>query len=94
MHAIEVRDLTKTFGGKRALDEVSMTVRQGDVYGLLGPNGAGKTTTMRILLGLIPPDEGKVAILGKDVSAWGNDLKNASSLFHVGRPKSSLPATM
>ena len=47
--------LTKHYGERLAVDEVSLTVRRGEVYGFLGPNGAGKTTTLRMLLGLIPP---------------------------------------
>jgi ABC-2 type transport system ATP-binding protein len=62
---IEIAGLTKTYGGLTAVDGVSLTVHKGEVYGFLGPNGAGKTTTLRVLLGLIAPTSGRVAVLGQ-----------------------------
>src|ERR1044071_4433779 len=64
--AISVRDLVKTFGRTRALDRLDLSVESGEVHGFLGPNGAGKTTTIRVLLGLLRPDAGKVKLLGGD----------------------------
>jgi ABC-type multidrug transport system ATPase subunit len=61
---VEVRDLTKKYGQLAAVDGVSLTVHRGEVFGFLGPNGAGKTTTLRMLLGLIRPTSGEVAVLG------------------------------
>ena len=57
--AIEARGLVKQFEGTRAVDGVDISVPQGAIYGILGPNGAGKTTTLRMLLGIIDPDEGR-----------------------------------
>ncbi|HWJ67598.1 MAG TPA: ABC transporter ATP-binding protein [Nocardioides sp.] len=65
---IEVRNLVKTFGIFRALDGLDLTVQQGEVHGFLGPNGAGKSTTIRVLLGLLRADSGRVRLLGGD--AW------------------------
>jgi ABC-2 type transport system ATP-binding protein len=64
--ALELRDVVKTFGRTRALDGLDLTVRQGEVHGFLGPNGAGKSTTIRVLLGLLKPDAGRVELLGGD----------------------------
>ena len=64
---IEARDLTKVFGAATAVDHVSFTVRQGEIFGFLGPNGAGKTTTTRMLTGVIPPDGGTAHVLGYDI---------------------------
>ncbi|MDQ0424829.1 MULTISPECIES: ABC transporter ATP-binding protein [Cellulomonas] len=64
--AIAVRGLVKTFGRRRALDGLDLTVRTGEVHGFLGPNGAGKSTTVRVLLGLLRADAGDVALLGGD----------------------------
>lgn len=64
--AIEARGLVKRFDGFTAVDGVDLTVPQGAVYGILGPNGAGKTTTLRMLLGIIDPDEGYRRILGAE----------------------------
>jgi len=68
--AMEVRGLTRSYGHRKAVDALDLTVRVGDVYGFLGPNGAGKTTAMRCILGLIRRDAGEIAIFGdKGVSA-------------------------
>jgi ABC-2 type transport system ATP-binding protein len=65
---IEVEQLSKHFGAKRAVDDVSFTVEKGEILGFLGPNGAGKSTTMRMITGFIPPTAGRVRIGGADVS--------------------------
>jgi len=62
--AVSVSGVSKSFGSLKALDDVSLQVRQGEVYGLLGPNGSGKTTLIRALVGLIRPDAGSVTVLG------------------------------
>ena len=62
--AVNIRNLVKTFGSLRAVDGLSLEVREGEIYGLLGPNGAGKTTTIRILMGLLKPDSGNVDVYG------------------------------
>ncbi len=64
--AIEISDLTKTFGRTVALDRLSMTVGTGQIHGFLGPNGAGKSTVIRVLLGLLRADSGRVVLLGGD----------------------------
>jgi len=63
--ALEVRGLSRTYGGLVAVDALDLTVRAGDVYGFLGPNGAGKTTAMRCMVGLIRRDSGDVKIFGE-----------------------------
>ncbi len=63
---IVVDHLTKSFGTSRAVDDVSLTVTEGQVFGFLGPNGAGKSTTIRCLLGLYRPTSGRAAVLGHD----------------------------
>ena len=65
--AIEVEDLVVSYGRKRAVDGLSLTVPVGSVYGFLGPNGAGKTTTIKTLLGFRGPDGGNARVLGYDV---------------------------
>lgn len=64
--AIEARGLVKSFDGTRAVDGVDISVPEGAIYGILGPNGAGKTTTLRMLLGIIDPDEGVRRVFGHD----------------------------
>ncbi|HHK74616.1 MAG TPA: ABC transporter ATP-binding protein, partial [Rhizobiales bacterium] len=64
---IDVEGLTKTFGSKTVVDHVSIRIKKGHVYGFLGPNGSGKTTTMRLICGLLTPDEGRGSCLGFDI---------------------------
>lgn len=66
-HLIEVQNLTKVYGSKTAVENVSFKIRNGRIYGLLGPNGAGKSTTMNIMTGCLSPTEGTVLINGYDI---------------------------
>jgi ABC-2 type transport system ATP-binding protein len=68
---IEIRHLTKRYGAFTAVDDISLTVSRGEIYGFLGPNGAGKTTTIRILAGLSLPSSGEVRIDGIDITSDG-----------------------
>jgi lipopolysaccharide export system ATP-binding protein len=65
---IEARDLRKTYGGRRVVDGVHVSVSQGEIVGLLGPNGAGKTTTFYMITGMVRPDRGVVYLDDKDIS--------------------------
>jgi ABC-2 type transport system ATP-binding protein len=65
--AIDVRRLTKRYGGRAVVDDFSITVGRGQIFGFLGPNGSGKTTTIRMLCGLLVPDEGEGTCLGFDI---------------------------
>jgi ABC-2 type transport system ATP-binding protein len=68
---VETKDLHKHFGPIRAVDGLSLSVREGEVYGLLGPNGSGKTTLIRLLVGLLKPTSGSVSTLGQAMPAKG-----------------------
>ena len=61
---IELRALRKCFGAAVAVDDVTLSIPAGSVFGLLGPNGAGKTTTIRMIMDIVPPDSGEVSIFG------------------------------
>lgn len=74
-YAIDVRDLTKIYGGKTVVDCVSLRVPPGKIYGFLGPNGSGKTTTIRMICGLLTPDSGGGSCLGFDVRSEAEDIK-------------------
>ena len=76
---IEIRELSKWFRGKPAVDRLSLTVPRGAIFALLGDNGAGKTTTIRMLTGLLPPDRGTASILGHDCWQAAAKLRH-----HVG----------
>jgi len=75
MPAIEVRDLKKHYGATKAVDGISLTVEQGEVFGMLGPNGAGKTTTTESIEGLRPIDSGEIRVLGFDVKRETDQVK-------------------
>ncbi len=64
---IRVNGLTKDYGARRAVDNLTFEARQGEILGFLGPNGAGKTTTMRVLAGYLPPTKGEVQVAGYDI---------------------------
>ena len=64
---LEVKNITKRYGEQKALDDVSFTVRPGEIVGLLGPNGAGKSTLMKIITCFIPPTEGSVSVCGHSI---------------------------
>ena len=67
MNAIETNHLTKFYGSARGIEDLELTVEQGDFFGFIGPNGAGKSTTIRTLLGLISPTSGDAKVLGLDI---------------------------
>ncbi|MBD7919632.1 ABC transporter ATP-binding protein [Cellulomonas sp. Sa3CUA2] len=79
--AVEVRALTKSFGAVRALDGLDLTVAPGEVHGFLGPNGSGKSTTIRVLLGLLRADAGRVRLLGGD--PWSDAVTLHRRLAYV-----------
>ena len=68
MALLELRKVTKTFGGIMALDEFELDVKQGEILGLIGPNGSGKTTTFNVITGFLRPESGKVIFEGKDIT--------------------------
>ena len=59
---LETEGLAKSYNGRRVVDQVALTVHRGEIVGLLGPNGAGKTTTFYMVVGLIPPEKGRIQI--------------------------------
>jgi ABC-2 type transport system ATP-binding protein len=73
--AVEMTDLCKDFGSLRAVDHLSLTIEQGEIFGLLGPNGSGKTTTINMISGLSVPTEGSVRVMGYDVRHQGRQVR-------------------
>ena len=73
MKALEVTQATKRFGGLVAVNNVSLSVNQGEIFSVIGPNGAGKTTFFNLLTGIYPPDEGRILLFGKDVTGLPPD---------------------
>ena len=77
--AIDVEGLSKSFGGRTVVRDLSMQVKRGTIYGFLGPNGSGKTTTIRMITGLLTPDQGHGTCLGFDIRTQADEIKR-----HVG----------
>ncbi|QKC80904.1 ABC transporter ATP-binding protein [Mesorhizobium sp. NZP2077] len=75
MNAIDVHGLVKRFGDKTVVDHVTMSVAEGEIVGFLGPNGSGKTTTIRIMCGLLTPDEGEGTVLGFNIRTDSLSIK-------------------
>jgi ABC-2 type transport system ATP-binding protein len=73
MNAVELRDVTKTFGNVVAVDGLSLDVPSGSVYGFIGPNGSGKTTTLRMIMNIFYPDSGTIRVLGGVAGESSND---------------------
>ena len=67
MNVIEVSHITKSFKGTKAVDDISFSIGQGEIFGMVGPNGAGKTSTIRMLMDIIKPDSGEINILGEAI---------------------------
>lgn len=81
MSVVEVKGLTKRFGKFTALKEIDLSINEGEIYGFIGPNGAGKSTTIRVLLGMLKPNEGQVTIFGKD--AWKDAVEIHKRIAYV-----------
>ena len=85
--AVDVDNVVKSFGTLRALDGITLRVRQGEIYGLLGPNGSGKTTLIRAVVGLVAPDSGSVTVLGHRMP----DLNILSSVGYMTQAAALYP---
>jgi len=74
MNAVEIHDVTKTFDAVTAVDNLSLAVPEGSVYGFIGPNGSGKTTTMRMITGIFYPDRGAIRVFGRQMSGARSEM--------------------
>jgi branched-chain amino acid transport system ATP-binding protein len=91
---LQVKNLTKDFGGLRAVDDVSFTIERNEIVGLIGPNGAGKTTLIRLLMNILKPTSGKVILKGEDITGLKTAKivnKGMASTFQVVKPFRHLP---
>src|SRR6516164_3433662 len=66
MNAVEIEHVTKTFGSHTAVNDLSLAVPAGSIYGFIGPNGSGKTTTLRMIMRILHPDRGTIRVLGEE----------------------------
>ncbi|SDN28506.1 ABC-2 type transport system ATP-binding protein [Fictibacillus solisalsi] len=92
MNVIELNQLTKRYGQSRGIEDITFSVKEGEIFGFIGPNGAGKSTTLRTLLSIIYPTSGSASIFGKDVVAYGPEIKKQigylpSEVFYYDKMK-------
>jgi len=90
---LEVKDVTKRFGGLQALTDVTFDLTAGEILGLIGPNGAGKTTLFNVINGVFPPDSGKVIFRGEDITrlpSYEVARRGLARAYQVVRPLSDL----
>ena len=81
MTEVRLEHITKSFGDKRVIDSIDLTIGAGEVFFLLGPSGCGKSTLLRLIAGLHEPTSGKIYFNGRDVTALGTDKRNAAMCF-------------
>src|ERR1700674_5232791 len=86
-YAVDVDNVFKLFGSVRALDGLTLRVKEGEIYGLLGPNGSGKTTLMRMIVGLVAQDAGTVTLLGRRIP----DLDVLSTVGYMNQQAALYP---
>ncbi|MGL5134276.1 MAG: ABC transporter ATP-binding protein [Planktothrix sp.] len=80
---IELKGVSKSFGSQLILDQVDLTIYRGEALGIIGPSGTGKSTILRIIAGLLPPDQGEVYILGKKRQGWVDDITDPIGIAMV-----------
>jgi branched-chain amino acid transport system ATP-binding protein len=91
--SLQVENLSKSFSGLKAVQNVSFTVPKGEIVGLIGPNGAGKTTCFNLIAGVYKPDQGTVALDGKSIGGWRPDqicLAGVGRTFQIVKPFAGL----
>lgn len=92
MSVIQTKNLTKYYGKEKGIENVSINVEQGEIFGFIGPNGAGKSTTIRLLLSLIYPTSGEAKLFGKDAIKYGPEVRKRigylpSEIFYYDKMK-------
>src|SRR3954447_25339506 len=85
-HAIVTERLTKSYGSRCVVDRLGLRVPAGGVYGLLGRNGAGKSTTIKMLMGMVRPDRGRVELLGHELAALPSEARGRVAYLAEGHP--------
>lgn len=88
-YILQAQHLKKYFGSIHAVEDISLRVKQGEIFGFLGPNGAGKTTTISMILGLTYPTAGAVEVCGKEARMTARVIPTFSSTLYPGRPLGS-----
>ncbi len=85
---LETDGLRKSYHGRRVVDGVALTVRRGEIVGLLGPNGAGKTTTFYMVVGLVPPEQGRILFGGKEITGFPMHVRARNGIGYLAQEPS------
>ena len=88
MKLLEVKNLSKSYGNRLVLNNVSLFVKRGEIVGLLGPNGAGKTTTFYMVVGIIPPDEGQIMFDNNDITGYPIHVRSKFGISYLSQEPS------
>jgi len=94
---LEVKNLTKSFGGLMALDNINLEIKSGEMVALIGPNGSGKTTLIRHVMGVLKPDSGEILFKGENITGhrpWDIVRRGIAGTFQVVKPFRNLPCIM
>ena len=83
MAAIDIAGVTKTFGSHVAVDDLSLSVADGSIYGFIGPNGSGKTTTLRMIMHILLPDRGEIEVLGSRDTRAADQNRGLVAIRHA-----------
>ncbi|MDQ0757360.1 ABC transporter ATP-binding protein [Arthrobacter sp. B3I4] len=81
LEGLEITGLSKVLGGRTIIDDLNLSVNEGELVSLLGPSGCGKTTTLRMIAGFLTPDQGSIKVAGRDVTALGADKRPSAMVF-------------
>ena len=89
MALLEVKNLSISFGGLKAVDNFHVEIEKGQLYGLIGPNGAGKTTTFYMVVGLVKPNKGSITLNGEEISSWPMHIRAKAGIGYLPQEASS-----
>jgi len=89
MRLVEIQNVTKSFGGLKAVDSVNISIEEGEIFGLIGPNGAGKSTLFNCIAGVYPPTSGSIFFRGQNITGqkpWDISKKCIARTFQLVKP--------
>ncbi len=88
MHLLEIKHLSKSFGGRKVVGGVDLNIKHGEIVGLLGPNGAGKTTSFHMITGLVKPDGGQISFDGQNITSLSMHARRAKGIGYLSQEPS------
>ena len=83
MNIIELKDISKSFSGRKVLNQINLSIKKGDIVGLIGRNGSGKTVLMKCICGFLTPEQGRIKLRGKNVDFQKNNIENIGIILET-----------